>query len=235
MNLCLAVFLPGCMIRWWLHIIQLCRVVRDISEPRYPLLCPATSRATQHPPQWVTSIFMRTLGFSAPPLTPQELWGNLDRFISHPAVAHSQVLPFRGALVQPRLSHHLLEKDNRKTHQLSPHNQQTYNFFFSFPWRTNPLPPAPAALLQLAEPQLCTAKCSLADLLPLANSKPSTKAGEFLISQPQHISLWPWTYSKDVPIFQNQNVFIAFYARSDGGSETLALLSRSIFQTFIWD
>lgn len=160
MNLCLAVFLPDCMTRWWLHIIQLCRVVRDISEPRYPLLCPATSRATQHPPQWVTSIFMRILGFSAPPLTPQELWGNLDRFISHPAVAHSQVLPFRGALVQPRLSHHLLEKDNRKTHQLSPHNQQTYNFFFFL------FPEGP--ILYPQHQQLCSSLLSLSSALQSA-------------------------------------------------------------------
>lgn len=107
-------FLPDCTLMWGLHTAQLCRVARDISEPRHSLLCPATSRATDHQPQWGTSIFE---GVQHPFLSTPTTSGRFG-----PAVTdlfhilqwpHSQVLPFREALVQPMLSHHLLEEDNR--------------------------------------------------------------------------------------------------------------------------
>lgn len=80
--------------------------------------------------------FMAVLGSSAPPSTPQELQGDLDgqsQIYFTSCSAHSQVLPFRGALVQPMLSHHLLEKDNTpgKHTNFLFRTSKLINWFFS--------------------------------------------------------------------------------------------------------
>lgn len=134
MDLCVAVFLPDCTLMWGLHTAQLCRVARDISEPRHSLLCPATSRATDHQPQWGTSIFE---GVQHPFLSTPTTSGRFG-----PAVTdlfhilqwpHGQVLPFREALVQPMLSHISWRRitDQKNTTKFSLQSQQTYKVIIS--------------------------------------------------------------------------------------------------------
>lgn len=186
--------------------------------------------------------FYESSGVQCPSLNTPKTWGRFGLAVTDLSLYFTFCSGPQSAFTlqrTPRPAHAVISslgegwQQIRKTHQFSLQNQQTYKLII-FSKGPNLCPQnancfAPACWTSALHCKVLSGRSPARGKLQIFH-----KGREFLISQLQRFSLWPWTYSKDMPIFQNQNVFIAFYAHSDGNSITLALLSRSIFQTIIW-